>query len=86
MEQPDDTQFCGEYCTCSTDLPNSLQQTVILPTLNRHFLKCGVGEGCRGTVDSRCVKNEEVLHRVKEERNFLQTIKIGRLNGMVTVF
>jgi hypothetical protein len=30
------------------------------------------------------VKNEEVLHRVKEERNILHTIKRRRLTGLVT--
>ena len=30
------------------------------------------------------VKNEEVLHRIKEERNVLHTIKEGRLSGQVT--
>jgi len=31
------------------------------------------------------LKNE-VLHRVKEERNFLQTVKLGRLPGLVTSY
>ena len=31
-----------------------------------------------------CVRNEEVLHRVKEERNILHTMKKGRLIGLVT--
>jgi hypothetical protein len=30
------------------------------------------------------VKNEEVLHRVKEETNILHEIKEGRLTGLVT--
>jgi len=30
------------------------------------------------------VRNEEVLHRVKEERNILHAIKEGRLPGLVT--
>jgi len=30
------------------------------------------------------VRNEEVLQRVKEERNVLQKIKKGKLNGLVT--
>jgi hypothetical protein len=30
------------------------------------------------------VRNEEVLHRVKEERNILHTIKRKRLTGLVT--
>jgi hypothetical protein len=30
------------------------------------------------------VRNEKVLHRVKEERNILHTIKIKRLTGLVT--
>jgi hypothetical protein len=30
------------------------------------------------------VRNEEVLHNVKEERNILHTIKDGRLTGLVT--
>jgi hypothetical protein len=30
------------------------------------------------------VRNEEVLHRVKEERNILHTIKKERLTGLVT--
>jgi hypothetical protein len=29
-------------------------------------------------------KNEEELHKVKEERNFIQTINKGRLTGLVT--
>jgi hypothetical protein len=28
------------------------------------------------------VRNEEVLHRVKEERNVLHTVKEGRLPGL----
>ena len=35
-------------------------------------LKCGAGEGRRRSV---LPKNEEVLQRVKEERNILQSIK-----------
>jgi len=35
--------------------------------------------------EDHCLKNE-VLHRVKEERNFLQKIKIGRLTGLVTSY
>jgi hypothetical protein len=31
-----------------------------------------------------CVRYEEVLHKVKEERNILRTIKEGRLLGLVT--
>jgi hypothetical protein len=30
------------------------------------------------------VRNEEVLHRVKMERNILRTKKEGRLTGLVT--
>ena len=30
------------------------------------------------------VKNEEVLQRVKDERNVLRTMKEGRLAGLVT--
>jgi hypothetical protein len=30
------------------------------------------------------VKNEEILHRVKEERNILHAIEEGRLTGLVT--
>ena len=30
------------------------------------------------------VRKEETLHRVKEERNILQTIKKGKLSGLVT--
>jgi len=48
-------------------------------------LKCGAGEGWRGSFGTDCLKNE-VLHRVKEERNFLQTVKIGRLTGLVTSY
>jgi hypothetical protein len=33
---------------------------------------------------TECVKNEEVLHRVKEERNIVHTIKEGRLTALVT--
>jgi hypothetical protein len=31
-----------------------------------------------------CVRNEEVLRRVKEERNILHTIKEEKLTGLVT--
>jgi hypothetical protein len=31
-----------------------------------------------------CVRNEEVLHEVKEDRNILDTIKEERLTGLVT--
>jgi hypothetical protein len=31
-----------------------------------------------------CVRNEEVLHRVKEERHILHAINEGRLTGLVT--
>jgi hypothetical protein len=37
-------------------------------------LKSGVGEGQRRSV-GRIVRNEKVLHRVKEDRNILHTIK-----------
>jgi hypothetical protein len=30
------------------------------------------------------VKNEEVLHRVKKERNILQRVKEGELTALVT--
>jgi hypothetical protein len=30
------------------------------------------------------VRNEEVLHRVKEDRNIIHTIKEERLTGLVT--
>ena len=30
-----------------------------------------------------CVRNEEVLHRVKEDRNIVHTLKRGRLTGLV---
>jgi hypothetical protein len=30
------------------------------------------------------VRNDEVLQRVKKEKNILQTIKEGRLTGLVT--
>jgi len=30
------------------------------------------------------VRNEEVLHGVKEKKNFIQTIKERRLTGLVT--
>jgi len=32
-----------------------------------------------------CVRNEEVLHRVKEGRIILQTVKRRRLTGFVTI-
>jgi hypothetical protein len=38
-------------------------------------LKCGAGEEWTGRV-----RNEEVLHRVKEERNILNTIKRRKAN------
>jgi hypothetical protein len=42
------------------------------------IFKCGAGEGWR-QLDNR-VRNEEVLHRVKEDRNVLQTIKRREAN------
>jgi hypothetical protein len=38
-------------------------------------LKCGAGEVWRRSVGPICVRHEEVLHRVKEERNIVHTIK-----------
>jgi hypothetical protein len=38
-------------------------------------LKCGKGEEWRRSVGPHRVRNKEVLHRVKEERNILRTIK-----------
>jgi hypothetical protein len=38
-------------------------------------VKSGAGEGWRRSVGTSLVKNEAVLHRVKEERNILHTIK-----------
>jgi len=36
------------------------------------------------TISTEHVRNEEVLHRDKEERNMLQTIKEERLTELVT--
>jgi hypothetical protein len=33
-----------------------------------------------------CVTNEEVLHRVKEERNILHTVTRRKLIGLVTSY
>jgi hypothetical protein len=41
-------------------------------------LKCGAGEGWRSWTDR--VNNEAVLHRVKEEKNTLHTIKQRKAN------
>jgi hypothetical protein len=38
-------------------------------------LKCGAGEEWRTFTWTRRVRNEEVLHRVKEERNIVHIIK-----------
>ena len=35
---------------------------------------------------TNCVRNEEVLHRVKEEMNILQTIKERRLTELIISF
>jgi hypothetical protein len=35
-------------------------------------------------VDDEPVRNEEVLHVVREERSILQTVNEGRLTGFVT--
>jgi hypothetical protein len=32
------------------------------------------------------VRNEEVLHRIKEKRNILRRIKKGRVNGLFTSY
>jgi hypothetical protein len=42
-------------------------------------LKCGAGEGWRRSVGPMAVKNE-VLHRVKEDRNILNKIKMRKTN------
>jgi len=44
-------------------------------------LKCGTGERCRLSVGPSCEKNE-VLQRVKEERNILQTIIRRKANSI----
>jgi hypothetical protein len=45
-------------------------------------LKCGAGKHGRMEKISwtDCVRNEEMLHRVKEERNIIHTIKIRKGN------
>jgi hypothetical protein len=43
------------------------------------FLSCGAGEGGERLVGP-IVTNEEVLHRVKEERNIVHTIKGRKAN------
>jgi hypothetical protein len=43
-------------------------------------LKCGAGEGWRRSVWTNHVRNWEVLHGVKEERNILHTIKRRKTN------
>jgi hypothetical protein len=43
-------------------------------------LKYGSGEGWRRSVGIDPMRNEEVLHRVKEERNILHTIKRRKAN------
>jgi hypothetical protein len=44
------------------------------------ILKCGIGKEWRRSVWTDRVRNEEVLHRVKEERNILHTIKRRKAN------
>jgi hypothetical protein len=44
-------------------------------------LKCGAGGGWRRSVLAD-VRNEEVLLRVKEQRNILHTIKGRKANGI----
>ena len=43
-------------------------------------LKCGAVEGWRTSFGTSCMKNETVLHRVKEERNILYTIQRRKAN------
>jgi hypothetical protein len=43
----------------------------------------GAGDGYRSSVGYH-VRNEEVLQRVKEERNIRHAIKQGRLTGLIT--
>jgi hypothetical protein len=43
-------------------------------------LKPGAGEGWRRSFGPVCVKSEEVLYEVKEERNILHTIKRRKAN------
>ena len=43
-------------------------------------LKCGTGEGRRRSSWTDRVRNEEVLHRIKEERNILHTVKRRKAN------
>jgi hypothetical protein len=43
-------------------------------------LKSGAGKGWRRLVGTSNMKNERVLHRVKEERNILHTVKRWKAN------
>jgi hypothetical protein len=43
-------------------------------------LKCGVGEGWRRSFGPIPVRNEEVLHRGKEDKNILHTMKRMTVN------
>jgi DNA phosphorothioation-dependent restriction protein DptG len=47
-------------------------------------LKCGAGERWEKNSWTDCVRKDEVLQRVKQERNILHTIKRGRLTELVT--
>jgi hypothetical protein len=46
----------------------------------------GAEERWRRSVGPDHVKNEEALHRVKDEKNIVHTINKGRPTGLVTSF
>jgi len=43
--------------------------------VNTRIFKCGAGKQWRRSIGPIIVRNEEVLHGVKEQRNILQIIK-----------
>jgi len=48
------------------------------------FFKCDAGEGWRISWTGHVVRNEEVLQRVKEDRNILHTKNEGSVTGLDT--
>jgi len=57
---------------------------IYIRIINVEIPKCGAGEGWRKTSRTDREWNEEVLHRDKEERNILQTVKGRKANWWVT--
>jgi len=68
-----------QHLECSITWCQNLRHFIKIRN-NLKVLKPGAGEGWRRSFGPVCVKNEEVLYRVKEEINILHTIKRRKAN------